>query len=229
MDGAREFALFGLLDSMTCYDTPFDYGGRVEREDLVTRAMRQGRGVLLVTAHGTLSLLVTRFLFDRGIPSLIVTAGPGLRIAGTSITADTVTPSATFMLRIRSWWRRGGLVGAMVDGPGTREAVTYQTAAGPAHLSLPLLNLATRCGVPVVFLASRADDDCGVVITFGAPSAEACGDAREIVRELAVFLAEHVDRVTARARRPVAPWTRAVEDQTGDPAQAGVRRERPSR
>ncbi|MGH8587850.1 MAG: hypothetical protein ACREXX_00495 [Gammaproteobacteria bacterium] len=200
VDGSRDLALFHLLDCMTCYDTTFDLGAHVEGLEHVTRVLDAGRGGLVVGVHSQLNLMTPRVLHDLGSTPLMVAAWSDIRIAGTGITGYGVLPTPAFMLRLRSWWRRGGLVCAMLDNadPSKRAHTTYDTPLGRNVISHSLLRLATRFRVPVVFATARADAAHGLVITFGAPDDDAGDDVDRIAHEFVAFLRRHATRVAER-------------------------------
>jgi hypothetical protein len=202
-DGAWDLALFHLLDAMTKAGATFDLQPDTEGLDRLQDAIAEGRGALVCGAHSTLNFLTPRLLHDLGRTPLIIAVDPGMRIPGTTLTGCALPPSPTFMLRVRSWWRDGGLVCAALDNDVVhkRGRTRYETPLGATEISHPLLELAARCRVPVVFVGARVDGRRGLVMTFGVPSAASRTDAQQTAREMAAFVSEHAQKVAARDGR----------------------------
>ena len=157
--------------------------------------------------HSLLNFVTPRLLHDLGHTPLVITVDGDMRIPGTTLAGHALVPSPTFMLRVRSRWRHGGLVCAAIDNdvPSKRGRTSFDTALGTSFVMHPLLALALRCAVPVVFVAARVDPKRGLVFTFGASSAAVGTEVERVAHEMAGFVRQHARRVVARDAESRAP------------------------
>ena len=197
-DGPREIALHFMLNALTRGGTQFDPSVRVSGFDEFERARADGRGVLVLGPHAALTLLMIRLFHDRGLDPVVVSPDPRMRVAGTAVTAQTIQPSPTFLVKTRSRLRGGGLVCAMPDRAEHHKArtVEFDTAGGPVIVAPALMHVAARCGARVVFTEVHADAGPVVAGTICAPRDTSSGDA--IAKAFMEFVRA---RAAARAAR----------------------------
>lgn len=192
VDTIREIALHRVLESMTASGALFDPVMRVEGMEHMEAGMADERGVLLVSPHAMLGTLILRRIYDRGWPQMILAGFPVLYVSGTRAEIPTLRPSPSFLIRVRSRLREGGLVCAMLDrGEGLRRrAVDFDTARGPVQVADALIPLALRCGARVVFLAVRMEGT--EVVARLAPPSPASRTADEVTADFVAFVQAHV-------------------------------------
>lgn len=191
-DGPREIALHFMLNALTRNGTRFDPVVSVRGFEELERAHAAGRGVLVLGPHAALTLLMIRLFHDRGLDPVVVSPDPRMRVGGTTVTARTVQPSPTFLVKARSRLRRGDVVCAMPDRAEHHGArtVEFATAAGRVIVAPALMHVAARCGARVVFTEVHAEGRSGVAGTLHAPRDTSSGDA---------IAEEFMDFVRARA------------------------------
>jgi lauroyl/myristoyl acyltransferase len=145
------FAGCELLDRRRIsYDPQIDVVG----EDALAAALQMGRGVVLLTVHGLLSNLLIRFYeADRGLsPTMVAVSDQTSFVSGTGRRPDVLVPSPTFLLRLRTRLRQGGVVFAMVDRAAEDpRALHFMTRHGPVTITDSMLRLAVRLHAPVLF------------------------------------------------------------------------------
>jgi len=148
-----DIALHLLLHTLTANGAAFDPLVRIDGYERFAAAHRRGRGVLLVAVHTPLVLLMLRRFHDDGMAPFVVAADPALRVAGTTVIADTVQPSANMLVQIRNRLRQGRLVCAMLDGGACPKPrmTEVDTPLGRVRFSPELLHVAARCGAAVAF------------------------------------------------------------------------------
>jgi lauroyl/myristoyl acyltransferase len=198
-DGPRELALHFILNALTRRGTRFDPVVAVEGFEVFERACAAGRGVLVIGPHAALTLLMIRLFYDRGLDPVVVTPDPHMRVGGTDVTARTVQPSPTFLVRTRSLLRRGELVCAMPDRAEHHGArtVEFATANGRVIVAPALTQVAARCGAEVVFTEVHVEGR-GLVGTIAAPSVASAGAADAIVKDFMEFVRASVAARPAR-------------------------------
>ena len=217
IDGARELALYLVLRVLTRYGTRFDPRVTIDGSELLTRALATGQGVLLVGPHVTLYHLLFRRLYDDGFAPAGITAERDMRLPGTTIVADTMQPSATFLVTTRNLLRRGRLVCAMLDRGEHRPGRTVEFSAplGPIIVAPALLQVAVRSGARVLFTEVHATRD-EIRATIHQPSSESVDG---LTREFADFVRAHiasrhadqgVSMASTRSRATARPSTVAV-------------------
>jgi lauroyl/myristoyl acyltransferase len=198
VDGVSEIALHFVLNTLTKNGTEFDPVIAVNGYEGLERALAAGRGVLLITPHTALSLLMVRLFHDAGLDPVVVAVDPQMRVSGTRVRAQTVQPSRTFLVETRSRLRGGKLVCAMPDRPDHQEGRTIEfgTANGPVIIATPLMHLAARCGAEVLFIETHFDGR-GVAANFAAPAPESAGSADAVTRDFIEFVRAHVEARSA--------------------------------
>jgi hypothetical protein len=202
IDGAAEIALHFVTNALTVNGTVFDPVVGIEGYDEFRRLCRGGRGVLLVQPHAVLTHLQFRIFHDDGLDPVGVNADRHMRIAGTTIPAQPLVPSRTFLVRARSLLRDGRLVCAMLDR-GEHSAdrtVEVETANGPVIVAPALLQVACRCQARVAFTEVHVDRRrvVGRIVLASSDSAEG------LTREFGDFVRTHVAARLARAASPTA-------------------------
>lgn len=159
-DSGTEIALHLLLHTLTANGAAFDPLITIDGYERFVAEHRRGRGVLLVSPHTPLVLLMLRRFHDDGMEPCVVAADPELRIPGSSRIAETVQPSATSLVQIRSRLREGRLVCAMLDRavhePRAR-TTELETALGRVIFAPPLLHVAARCEASVAFCEAHLE------------------------------------------------------------------------
>jgi hypothetical protein len=190
IDGGREIAVYFVMRVLTRHGIGFDPRVAVKGGAALTRAIAEGNGVFLAGPHATLFHLLFRRLHDDGLAPAGITAEHGMRLAGTTIVAETMQPSPTFLLTARDLFRQGRLVCGMLDRgdhqPG--RTVQFDTPAGPLIVAPALLRVAVRCRARVLFTEVHATRD-GIVATIHEPSSETVDG---LTREFAEFVRAHI-------------------------------------
>ena len=195
-DSPHEIALHFVLNALTRKGTRFDPIIDVKGFENLERAYAAGRGVLVIGPHAALTLLMVRLFHDRGMDPVVISPDPLMRVGGTDVTARTVQPSPTFLVKTRSRLRRGELVCAMPDRAEHHGArtVEFATANGRVIVAPALTQVAARCGAEVVFTEVHVEGR-GLVGTIAAPSAASAGAADAIIKDFMEFV-----RARAEAR-----------------------------
>ena len=198
---AGEIALHLLLHTLTTNGAAYDPLITIDGYERFLAAHRRGRGVLLVSSHTVLVVLMLRRFHDDGIAPLVVAVDRGMRIEGTARTVDTVQPSSS-LLRTRTGLRDGRLVCAMIDRlehePHARTE-QLDTALGPVIFAPALLHVAARCQATVAFCEAHLEGQRvrgSIVLASSASGAE-------LEQEYAAFI-----RSVMRRRAASAPHVR---------------------
>lgn len=201
LDSSKEIALHLLLHVMTTNDVPFVPEREIDGYDAFLKALRSGRGLLLVSPHASLTLMVLRPFHDDALRPLVIGPDPQMRILGTSVTVETLQRSPTMLLQVRTKLREGRLICTMLDRaepePGTTE---FATARGAVIFAPALLHVAARCGAHVAFTETHLEGSrLRARIVMGSS-----GTGEGYEREFAEFVRSAIDRrapgVTARSR-----------------------------
>ena len=193
----REIALHLLLNALIKNGTPFDPRFDVDGYRYFESAAATGRGVLVIGHHAALTLFMIRLFHDKGANPIVMTPDPQLRVAGTLVTARSIQPSATALLKVRTSFRNDELICAMPDraehdSPRTFE---FSTPAGRVIMTPALIELAARCGAAVLFTEVRlVDRHLAVVIV--APSCDT-SDGKALVSEFVSFVRTRTGRSSA--------------------------------
>lgn len=195
-DGPHEIALHFVLNALTRKGTRFDPVIAVKGFEEFERAYAAGKGVLVIGPHAALTLLMIRLFYDRGLDPVVISPDPLMRVGGTDVTARTVQPSPTFLVKTRSSLRRGELVCAMPDRAEHHGArtVEFATANGHVIVAPALTQVAARCGAEVVFTEVHVEGR-GLAGTIATPSA-ASADA--IIKDFMEFVRARAEALPVR-------------------------------
>ena len=189
VDGAREVATMMVLHVLTRNGCEFDLDVEVRGWDDFVRACRDGRGVLLASAHAGLGLMLLRLFHEYDLPAVTITGEEEI-IAGTRLIAPTMQPSPTFLVAARNRMRRGEAVCAMLDRAEHHagHTVEVETANGPVIVAPALLHVAAKCGARVAFTEMHVDGNR----LAGTVAMAASSDAEGLLREFADFVRAQV-------------------------------------
>lgn len=198
-DGPREIALHFMLNALTRNGTRYDPLIEVKGFEEFERAHADGKGVLVVGPHAALTLLMIRLFHDRGLDPVVISPDPRMRVGGTDLTARTIQPSPTFLVRTRGRLRRGEVVCAMPDRAEHHGArtVEFATANGRVIVAPALMHVAARCGARVVFTEVHAEGRT-LAGTISVPKDASSGEA--VAEEFMEFIRA---RAAGRAARRV--------------------------
>ena len=153
--------------------------------------------ILVVSPHTMLSVLFLRHLEDAGYAPFVIAEYPRLRIPGTVTPARVLCESPALLFKVRSLLGQGRTVAAMIDRDrAERRHASVQTPASSLFISEACLQLAVRQRARIVFLATRMDDESGVVCQLGSPERR-CGNIDTLIGEFAAFVegSERIGRV----------------------------------
>ena len=125
----------------------------------------------MIGHHAALTLLMVRFLYDKGLDPIVVTPDQCMRVGGRKDTVRTVQPSATFLVKIRTRLRRGEIVCAMPDRaePHGERTFDFDIPGGRLIVAPAMIQIAARCGAEVIFAEVHAEGR-RLVGTIAAPS-----------------------------------------------------------
>jgi hypothetical protein len=179
---------------LTKNGTKFDPLLIVDGFDELKRLLATGKGVLLISPHTVLSLLMIRLFHDAQLAPVIITADPQMRVSGTTTRPHILQPSPTFLVVTRTKLRGGKLVCAMPDRgePTEGRTVEFDTVNGRIILATPLMQVAARCGANVMFLKVHVEER-GIVATMVSPSPSSANSADAITGDFIKFVREHVE------------------------------------
>ena len=188
-DDPHEIALHFVLNALTRRGARFDPVIAVKGFEEFERAYAAGRGVLVIGPHAALTLLMVRHFYDCGLDPIVISPDSRMRVGGTMVTARTVQPSPTFLVKTRSRLRRGELVCAMPDRAEHHGARTieFATVKGRVIVAPALMQVAARCGASVIFTEVHVEGR-GLVATITAPSPTSDGAADAILKDFVEFV-----------------------------------------
>jgi lauroyl/myristoyl acyltransferase len=194
VDGAYEIALHFILNTLTKNEIEFDPVITVHGYEELLSALAHDKGVLAISPHTVLSLLMPRFFRDAGHDPVVIGADPQMRVSGTTVTAETVQPSPTFLVVTRSRLRAGRLVCAMPDRGehSKRRTIEFVTANGRIILATALMEVAARCEAKVIFFETHIEDG-GVVANLIAPPLPSACSADAITEAFIEFIQAHIN------------------------------------
>ncbi|HUR82226.1 MAG TPA: hypothetical protein VM733_15785 [Thermoanaerobaculia bacterium] len=142
-----------LCRAMTAAGTHFDPEVRYDGpEDLA--------GALLISGHFPLNALVTRYLFDRGLPPAVVKRFPlaDPYYWGSFVRDEVLDPSPAVLVRVRHALAAGRPVFIDIDTEENIErGVTVTTAYGTKNVSTAVFDFARRCNIPLYFACGRCE------------------------------------------------------------------------
>ncbi len=167
---------------------------RVVGAECLVRTEGDSNGLLYCSVHIPMILAGIRALEELGAPPALIIAGPGKIRAdgrmypfGLGVGWPAVRAGARGMLAARSAFRKGQIVGSLLD----------VDTGGP--LSPNLLRLAGKMGVRTVLLLSEVDENNVVIFTLVSPQC-AVPDTEEKVQAVLKELEAHRDRILGRLR-----------------------------
>ncbi len=189
VDGAGNIALHFVLHTLTKNGTTFDPVITVNGYERLKSALAEGKGVLLISPHTALSILMVRFLHDNGHDPIIIAADPQMRISGTTLTPHIMQPSPMFLVATRTRFRRGELVCGMPDRgePNEGRTVEFDTANGRIIVAPALMHVAARCAAKVVFFAMHVEER-EIVADMVTPSPSSEGSGEAITQDFIEFM-----------------------------------------
>jgi len=192
LETPHESGVYLLLYALGLAGVPVPVPLRVPDLAVLDAALARG-GVLLVVPHVGLVGQLVIWLGARGYRPTIVTANPRRPRPGTG----KILLGPSFMLRVRTALRGGGLVLAMIDHPASsdRRIRRVATPGGDMFVSDGLVRLAMRCGATTLF-GSAALDGPDVRVMLGHPSPEAVS-ADATLDEFCAFVAAGASRAAA--------------------------------
>ena len=188
MASARHYLLMQLLALLDSHRLEFDLPVDTTGFDSLKDAASAGRGVLVVTTHvnAGVSRIILRLLYDARLAAVVVSAGSSYPICGAGRDAGTVNPGASALLTVRSRFRDGVIVCAMIDRPAPppdSDALEVRTSYDSFWVVDPLLRVAVKSQVPVAFVRGSVDGwHVRLDIRIG------CGTADEVIRGFAEFM-----------------------------------------
>ena len=189
-DSLRETSFELLLVVLTRNGTTFPTPIRVEGADHLPAP--GGGATLIVGPHTMLSTLFIRFLEDRGLEPLIISANE-FAMPGTRTPVRVLLPSPRLLLQVRSALREGRTIAAMIDrGEPERRNQAIPRDSGPLLVSYPLLRLAVAQGARVIFIATALDSRSEVVVRLSVPRRDGAS-VEELVHEFAAFVERTTD------------------------------------
>jgi hypothetical protein len=140
-----------LCRAMTAAGTRFDPEVRYDGPESLA-------GALLISGHFPLNALVTRSLFDRGMPPVIVKRFPlaDPYYWGSFVRDDVIEPSSTSLVKVRSALAEGRPVFIDIDSSDeVRRGVTADMAYGTVNVSTAVFDFARRSNAPLYFACGR--------------------------------------------------------------------------
>ena len=157
MGTARDYLLTHLLGVLDTHRVEFDIPIDATGLDGLVAGASEGRGVLLVTAHTNAGLarVVLRLVYDVNLKGVVMSSGTSYPICGLGRHAPTVQPSSNSLVAVRSRFREGAVVCAMIDRlapPPRSGAVSVATSHDPFFVADPLLQVAAKWEVPVALV-----------------------------------------------------------------------------
>ena len=195
-DNSREIALHFVLNALSKNGTQFQIPITLRGSGELERALASGKGVLVMGPHAALTVLMVRLFHDRGLNPVVVTPDPRMRISGTKLTAQTLQPSPTFLVKIMNALRRGEMVCAMPDRAehhGER-TVEFTTVDGRVIVSPALMRVAAHSQAKVIFTEVHLEGR-KLVATLASASTGPAGANDTITKDFIEFV-----RARAEAR-----------------------------
>lgn len=150
-----------LLRTMARRQIAFDPAVNAEVPAELVPTIRE-RGAIIVSAHFPLNALATRFLHDRGVPTVAARASvAGDRyIWGTDHPLEYVVPKRTVLVQIRDLLVQRRAVLMSIDrGAPVGRTVPLELPAGTLHISTAAFDFAKRLDVPMFFACVRSNED----------------------------------------------------------------------
>jgi lauroyl/myristoyl acyltransferase len=196
VDSAAEISLYFVLYAMTKHGVTFDTHVEVTNYPALREAVEAGTGVLLIAPHTMLLHLLFRRLHEDGFAPVGLTSENDTRLVGTAVPAETLQPSSTFLLNVRTQLRRRRLVCGMPDRAEHHRdrTVELETAKGRIIFAPALIRLAARAGARVLFAEVHLDRGRAIA-TIAAPEGETSIDvAAAFMRFVQAHVESHGER-----------------------------------
>jgi hypothetical protein len=192
-DSIRETSLDLVMMMMMRHGVEYDPRVIVDGADVLPDPSSSAP-MLIALPHTMLSVLLPRVLRDRGLSTVGISADP-IKIAGTRTDARILVPSRKLLLTVRELFRNGEIVSAMIDrGEAEPRNVSVSTLRGEFLISTPLLDLALRHRVRVLFASAMLDARGNVVMTFVAPPQNDDTTVDDLLGAFASFIDTYVHR-----------------------------------
>jgi hypothetical protein len=194
VDGPVEIALYIILAGLTRDGIAFDPRLRVVDFELFEAAVRRRKGVLLISGHGALGFAFLGYLAERGYQASVVSYYPDSHhLLAPKVPVPTVSPGRSYLFEVRERFRRGEVVGAMIDRAEAIEGrtVPVETHEGTLHVADALIQVAENAGAEVIFLRSWVESSA-IAIELASPSQSPERNAKSIARDFAQFIQHHV-------------------------------------
>jgi lauroyl/myristoyl acyltransferase len=198
---AQEIALHLILNALTKNATPFIPKIGINGFDYFAQAHARGKGVLVIGHHAALTLFMVRFFYETGFNPVVITPDKHLRVPGTLVPAQTLQPSATFLVKLRSSLRRGELVCAMPDRAEHhgRRTIEFATPAGQVILAPAMIQVAARCNAAVLFTEVRAHGR-QLSATIAAPASASRGNSEALTDDFISFVREQTAQRSSKVQ-----------------------------
>lgn len=190
IDGSREEALRMVLRTMTRARVEFDPDVEIRGRELFPDG-----GVLIVSGHFLLNVLMTRWMFDAGRRFTAALGGPRepMYYFGTTVPLPYRYSGPQFLVQLRSDLAAGNICSVAIETQVPDENwIPFDTAAGRRYLSPAALTFARRTRTPVVFVATYLNREGRVVQTYERPHSE---DPAAMRDEFLEFLQRHIAAV----------------------------------
>jgi hypothetical protein len=187
LDGPREEALRMVLRTMTRARVQFDPEVEVRGRELLPEG-----GVLTVTGHFLLNILMTRWMFDAGRRFTAALGGPRepMYYFGTTEPLPHRFSGPQILVQLRSDLAAGNICSVAIESPIAYENwIPFDTAAGRRYLSPTAFAFVRRTGTPVIFAATYLSPEGRVVVTYERPHSE---DPAARTDEFREFLQRHI-------------------------------------
>jgi len=195
---AADTALFACCEVLDRRGVLYDPHIEVRGEDALAAALRQDRGVVLLTVHGLLSNLLIRYyeVERRLAPTMVAVSERTSFVSGAGRRPDVIIPSPSFLLHLRTRLRERKVVFAMVDRePEDPRALHFTTRHGRIAITDSMLRLAVRLNVPVLFTTCHAHR--GMVVLRIEPVTAPAGSLGELTAALVARIEADMERVAA--------------------------------
>ncbi len=190
LDGPREEMLRILMRTMTRAEVPFDIDVEFRGEELMPSG-----GVIVVSAHFLLNVLISRWAHDHGRTFTGILGGERepLFYAGTLVPLELIYVGPTVLIQARRKIREGSILFCDIDNPEANDRRRpIDDPGGRRYVSPALLKFAARTRTPVVFAATYFDEQGRVIVTYARPSSD---EPDAMMEEFLDFFRTHAARV----------------------------------
>jgi hypothetical protein len=187
LGSGAEHVLATLLEQLDNNDVRYTPAITTLGMDEFQRAAAAMRGVVVATTHanGGLSRLILWPLDQAGLTAIAVSSGETYPLCGTGRPTETIAPTGTFLLRVRTKLRAGAVVAAMLDSDDAEATASSRADAnrGAIRIADPLIRMAVQWDVPIAIVAASLARD-HVVLRF-----EMSWSVDEVVKALSALVA----------------------------------------